>query len=216
MRTRVLVLWLRTVVVIDRLRLRLRVALHPGLQIHPSASASLCTARFVLAPGARLRIGARVVTERRRGALHFELGPGARVEIGEGTWLRTELEPVHVVAFEGARIRVGPESFLNGCHLSAKRSVELGRRVFIGPGSRVFDSDQHDLDAATPERSEAVSIGDHSWIASGVTVLRGVRVGEHCVVGAFSVVTQDVPDHTLAFGVPARVQAPIGDRSKAR
>ncbi len=170
----------------------------------------------MLAPGARLRIASGVVTERLRGALHFQLGPGAVVEIGPDTWLRTELGAVHVIAFENARIELGPESFLNAAHVSAKREVRLGRRAWIGPGSRVFDADQHDFDDARPEQVAPVSIGDHVWIASDVTVLRGVTVGDHSVVGARSVLTRDVPPHRLAYGIPARVHGEVGDRSGAR
>jgi len=188
----------------------------PGLEIDRGASTNLAHARFQLARGARLRIAAGVVTERLRGRLCFDLGPGARVEVGPGTWLRTEIGEVHVVAFAGARIEIGPEAFLNGCHLSAKREVVLGRRAWVGPGSRVFDSDQHDLDAARPERSEPVRVGDHAWIAADVTVLRGVSIGAHAVVGARSLVTSDVPAHALAFGVPARVRGVVGDRSQTR
>ena len=73
----------------------------------------------------------------------------------------------------------------------------------MGPGSRVFDADQHDLDAEHPEVMAPVTIGDYAWVASDVTVLRGVTIGEHAVIGARSLVTRDVPPHTLAFGSPA-------------
>jgi acetyltransferase-like isoleucine patch superfamily enzyme len=173
-------------------------------------------ARYVLAPGARLRLGPGVVTERLPGALHFELHPGAEVVIGEGAWLRTELGPVHLVAFENGRIELGPEAFLNGCHLSAKQAVVLGRRAWVGPGTRVFDSDQHDFDAEHPERSAPVTICEHAWVASDVTVLRGVTIGAHSVVGARSLVTRDVPPHTLVYGTPAQAHGSVGDRSRAR
>jgi hypothetical protein len=127
------------------------MARHSGLEIHPTASSNLAAARFDLAEGAQLSIGAGVVTERLAGALHFSLGRGAEVSVGEGTWLRTELGPVHIVAFEGARITLGALGFLNACHLSAKRELRTGHRTWIGAGSRVFDSDQHDLDSEHPE-----------------------------------------------------------------
>jgi acetyltransferase-like isoleucine patch superfamily enzyme len=207
---------LRAIHAIDRVRLAWLRARLPGLEIDAAASSNLAHARYALARGARLRIAAGVVTERLRGRLHFDLGPGACVEIGENAWLRTEIGEVHVIAFAGARIRIGPESFLNGCHLSSKREVGLGRRVWIGPGSRVFDSDQHDLDVARPERTEPVKIGDHVWISSDVTILRGVTIGSHAVIGTRSLVSNDVPPHGLAFGVPARVRGVVGDRSKTR
>lgn len=210
------VLQLRTLQALDVLRLRRLRARHPGLALHPAASTNLAAARFALAPDARLEIGAGVQTERLRGALSFSLGPGARVRVGEGSWLRTEVTGIHIAAFAGAQIEIGPEAFLNGCHLSAKRELRLGRRVTIGLGSRVFDADQHDLDDARPELAEPVAIGDFAWIASDVTVLRGVSIGAHSVVGAHSLVTRDVPPHTLAFGQPAAPRGPVGDRSRAR
>jgi acetyltransferase-like isoleucine patch superfamily enzyme len=169
-----------------------------------------------MGPGARLRIGPGVVTERRRHALRFLLGPNADVEIGPGTWLRTDLGPVIVACFEGARMVLGPESFLNGAHLSAKRELVLGRRAWIGPGSRVFDSDQHDFDAERPEAIAPVHIGDHVWVASDCTVLKGVTIGAHAVVGARSLVTRDVPPHTLVLGAPATPRGRVGDRSRVR
>jgi len=210
------VLALRAIQALDRVRLAwLRTRL-PGLELDPGASTNLALARFELAPGARLAIASGVVTERLRGRLHFDLGPGAEIRVGAGTWLRTQVAELHLVAFAGARIEIGPESFLNGCHLSAKREVVLGRRAWVGPGSRVFDADQHDLDAARGERIEPVRIGDYAWVAADVTVLRGVAIGAHAVVGTRSLVTHDIPAHALAFGTPARVRGVVGDRSRVR
>ncbi len=50
-----------------------------------------------------------------------------------------------------------------------------------------------------------VEIGDHAWLNFGVSVLRGVKIGEGAVIGAGSLVTKDVPSYTLAVGNPARV-----------
>lgn len=50
-----------------------------------------------------------------------------------------------------------------------------------------------------------VRIGRGSWIGQNVVVMPGVTIGPYCVVGANSVVTQDVPEGSVAVGVPARV-----------
>jgi acetyltransferase-like isoleucine patch superfamily enzyme len=197
-------------------RLRLLCWLEPGIELHPEASPNLAGARFQLAAGGRLRIGRGVVTEHRPGALSFQVGEGAEIDIAEGVWLRTEIGPIHLAAHEGARLRIGPESILSGCQLSATRSIELGRRAWVGPGSRVFDSDPHDLDAEHPRSSAPVVIGDHVWVAADCTVLKGVTLGAHAVVGTRSLVTEDVPPHSLVFGQPAKVRGTVGDRSRAR
>jgi acetyltransferase-like isoleucine patch superfamily enzyme len=197
----------------DRRCLRRLARRHPGLEIDPRASTNFSRARFELGPGARLRIGAGVVTERRAEGVRLVVEAGAEIVIGAGTWLRSDLQSVHLVAFEGGRIEIGRESFLNGCHLSAKREVRLGERVMVGPGSRVFDSDQHALDADRPEQGAPVAVGDCVWIASDVTVLRGVEIGAHSVVGAHALVTRSLPPHSLAYGAPAEVRGRIGDRT---
>jgi maltose O-acetyltransferase len=200
----------------NRLRLRLQCWLQPGIEVHPEASGNLGGARFQVAPGGRLRIARGVVTEHRPGALSFQVGTGGVLEVGEGVWLRTEIGPIHLAAHEGAELRIGPESILSGCQISAMRSIVLGRRAWIGPGSRVFDSDPHDLDAERPRSPDPVAIGDHVWVAADCTVLKGVTIGEHSVVGTRSLVTRDVPPHTLVHGQPAEPRGAVGDRSKAR
>ncbi|HBZ72516.1 MAG TPA: hypothetical protein DEP35_23375 [Deltaproteobacteria bacterium] len=206
--------FLRTIQAVDRWRLVRLQRAHPGLEIDSTASTNLAVAHYELGPGARLRIGRGVVTERTPGALCFVLGAGASIEIGEGTWLRTELGPNYLRAFDGARIVLGAGSWLNGCHLSAKRAILCGRRAWIGPGARLIDADQHALDSEHPERIAPITLGDHVWITSDVTILRGVSIGDHCVIGARSVVTRDIPPHTMARGIPAHPRGKVGDRSE--
>ncbi len=216
MRPWLLRLLLRAIQAADRRRLRRLAGLHPGLRIDPTASTNLAVARFELGPGAELRIGAGVVTERFPGALVFHVEGGARMEIGDDVWLRTEFAPIYLASFEGARLSIGNGCWLSGCHLSAKQSLTLGTGDWVGPGCRVLDADQHALDAEHPERRGPVSLGDHVWLTTDVTVLRGVQIGSHSVVGARSLVVADIPPHSLAYGVPAQVRGRVGDRSTVR
>jgi len=59
--------------------------------------------------------------------------------------------------------------------------------------------------------AKPVVIERNVWIAAGVTIIGGVRVGENSVVAAGSVVTRDVPPNALVGGNPARVIRSIGD-----
>jgi len=204
---------LRAVHAWDRVHLAALRALEPGLSVAPDAAAAFAGARLRIAPGGRVAIGAGAVTERRPGWLTLMAGAGAEVRVEAGAWLRTEIAPVVLVAYPGARLVVGPGALLNGCTVSAKREVTIGARALLGPGRRVYDADQHDRDAEHPEVVAPVAIGDHAWIASDVTVLRGVTVGAHAVVGTRSVVRTDVPAHTFAAGLPAVPRGRIGDRS---
>lgn len=55
-----------------------------------------------------------------------------------------------------------------------------------------------------PRRVDPVRIKRGTWIGTGALILPGVTIGEYCIIGAGAVVTSDIPDHTLALGVPAR------------
>lgn len=50
-----------------------------------------------------------------------------------------------------------------------------------------------------------VLIGDGSYIGINTVIVGNVKIGKHCVIGANSVVTKDVPDYSVAVGIPARV-----------
>lgn len=50
-----------------------------------------------------------------------------------------------------------------------------------------------------------IEVGEYSFIGANSTIMPGVTIGHHCVIGAGSVVTKDVPDGMVAVGVPARV-----------
>ena len=52
------------------------------------------------------------------------------------------------------------------------------------------------------------------WLGGGVIVCPGVTIGDDTVVGAGAVVTRDLPSGVVAYGNPARVQRPIGDRDR--
>ena len=212
MRRALVLLLLRAVQAWDRLRLRGLMRKHPGLRIDPTASTNLAVARFELAPGSELVIGAEVTTERLAGELCFHVESGGRVEVGRATWLRCEVEKIRLVAYTGGRLRLGAECFLNGCQLSAKERVEVGVGAMIGPGCRVYDSDQHPLDDETPERPRPVEIGECVWVASDVTVTKGSVIGGHSVIGTRSLVAGHIDEHTLAYGVPAMPRAHVGKR----
>ena len=50
-----------------------------------------------------------------------------------------------------------------------------------------------------------VLIKKGAWIGAGASIMPGICVGKHAIVGAASVVTHDVPDYAVAVGNPAKV-----------
>jgi len=104
-----------------------------------------------------------------------------------------------------ALLRIDKGTYLNrNTLIVAERSVEIGKNCKISWDVIIMDSDQHVL--GNPNEANApVVIGDDVWIGCRAIILKGVRVGRGAVIGAGSVVTKDVPEYTVAGGVPAKV-----------
>lgn len=62
------------------------------------------------------------------------------------------------------------------------------------------------------EYAKPITIGKNCWIASSVTIIGGVHIGNSCVIGAGSVVTRDIPDDSLALGNPCKVIREITEK----
>ena len=132
-----------------------------------------------------------------------------RLEVGEGTLL----EPgVWITAPGDARIRIGSGSFLNlGVMVAAHTLVEIGDHCMFANGCFVTDGNHRfdDPDKPVPWQGFTTKgptrIGDNVWCGAHVVITSGVTVGERCVIGANSVVTQDLPPFSIAVGAPAKV-----------
>jgi len=198
----------------DRMRFALFAArFGERLRADRSASPNLRFAELRIEPGGVLEVGAGFAAERARGN-HIWVQSGGRVTLGPRVWLRTECGENRITAAEGACVEIGARCLVNGAMLHANVGIRMGDDSMIGFGSRVLDSDFHDLDVNTPERSAKVSIGERVWIASDVTVLAGVTIGDDVVVGARSLVTRDLPPRVLALGSPAVPVRAIGPRAR--
>jgi acetyltransferase-like isoleucine patch superfamily enzyme len=63
----------------------------------------------------------------------------------------------------------------------------------------------HDIHDLSQHVGGDIVVGDNVWIGAGAILLPGVTIGVNSIVGAGSVVTQDIPDNKIAVGNPARV-----------
>lgn len=95
-------------------------------------------------------------------------------------------------------------------HLVAMNSVCIGDNVLFADRVFISDCTHNYSDASIPIINQEVKvikpirIGEDSWIGENVCVC-GANVGKHCVIGANSVVTKDIPDYCVAVGSPAKV-----------
>lgn len=107
----------------------------------------------------------------------------------------------------GRNIHIGRKVFINsGCKFQDQGGIYIGDNVLIGHNVVLATLD-HDL---APSRRadmipQSIHIGNNVWIGSNSTILGGVTIGENAVIAAGSVVTKNVPENTVAAGVPAKI-----------
>jgi acetyltransferase-like isoleucine patch superfamily enzyme len=102
-------------------------------------------------------------------------------------------------------IQIGNGTYLNrGTELVAARQITIGRDCKIARDVIVMDTDQHALPNGELI-AKPVRIEDRVWIGARAIILKGVTIGHDAVIGAGSVVTHDIPAHSIAAGAPARV-----------
>ena len=130
-----------------------------------------------------------------------------RMHIGERVRFAAATVPTELVAFTGGELTIGPRTFVNyGCSFAATERVSIGADCLFGPYVNVTDNDFHDLrDRSRQPASQPVTIGDHVWIGTRALILPGVTIGDGAVIGAGSVVTNDVPPNGIVAGNPARL-----------
>jgi maltose O-acetyltransferase len=111
----------------------------------------------------------------------------SKITIGDGTWINN-----------------------NFCAIAEHSFINIGKRVLIGTGVEIFDSDFHGISTEDRGQSKAdwskpVVIEDDVFLGSNVRVLKGVTIGKGSVVANSSVVVKSIPPGVIAGGNPARV-----------
>lgn len=172
---------------------------------------------------------------RLRFADHVRLG--RRVYLDEGVYLHACPDGIaigddslvmhgailHVYNFRDlphAFIRIGRECLIGERSiLRGQGGITVGDRVYTAPMvqilavNHVFD-DPHRPFIEQGITAEGIHVEDDVWIGAGAIITDGVRIGRGAVIAAGAVVTQDVPAHTVAGGVPARVLRAVGEEER--
>ena len=123
-----------------------------------------------------------------------------------------------MVSLGGGKIEVGKVATVSMfSRIGAIGYVKIGDYVEMGPNCFIADynHEYENIDvpikrqgvrfSAMIDGSPNVVIGDGSWLGTHVVVAGNIKIGKHCVIGANSVVSKDIPDYCVAVGSPAKV-----------
>lgn len=106
----------------------------------------------------------------------------------------------------GRNIRIGKNVFINhGCTFLDLGGITIEDDALIGPNVQLI-TENHPVHPAERKALDlkSVLVKRNAWIGAGAIILPGVTIGENSVVAAGAVVNKDVPDNTIAGGVPAK------------
>lgn len=132
-------------------------------------------------------------------------------------------ENVHVEQFfhcdYGCNIHVGENFYANyDCVMIDVCEIRIGDNVMLAPRVGIYTAG-HPIDADVRncglEFGKPITIGNDVWIDGNVVINPGVTIGNDVVIGSGSVVTKDIPDHTVAVGNPCRVLRKITEEDRA-
>ena len=151
--------------------------------------------------GYNVFIGDRVVI--------FQDKDGGPVEFGERVHIYGE---TFIQTGFGGSLKIGDNSHIHPrCQINAYCSkINIGRGVQIAPNCAFYPYN-HGIEPGKlileqPLYSKGdIIVGNDAWLGFGVIVLDGVHIGKGAVIGAGSVVTQNIPDGAIAVGNPARI-----------
>ena len=140
----------------------------------------------------------------------------ARIHVGAGCFIDRSAYFNPVLAYAGRhyapRIEIGDGVYIGACSqlhamdaVTLEDGVVLSDHVYVSDIAHGLDPTQGPIMAQALASKGPVRIGAHTFVGFGVSILPGVTLGRHCVVGTRAVVTRDFPAYSMVAGSPARL-----------
>ena len=102
-------------------------------------------------------------------------------------------------------VKIGKNvTVMNGALMMSAGGITLEDNVLIAANVQLI-SNNHDTYDRYVITCKPILIKEGAWVGAGATILPGVTVGKHAIIGANSVVSKDIPDYAVAVGCPAKV-----------
>ena len=111
------------------------------------------------------------------------------------------------------KLKIGNNVYINSnCLAMARGGITIEDNVMLAANVQLL-SNNHDEYNRQILLCKPIHIKKGAWIGAGASILPGVTIGKHAIVGASAVVTKDVGDYEVVVGVPAKVVKTL-DESK--
>ncbi|MEM1261945.1 MAG: DapH/DapD/GlmU-related protein [Pseudomonadota bacterium] len=162
----------------------------------------------IIRHGSKINIGSDVIFDDNC-VIDAKGGPDSRITIGNGVFVGRNT----IVYTKGGEIEIGDNVNIGvNCDIYSKNRVSIGENTMVAAYCYIMSGGQYDYQSETPFYQQNSSsrgpteIGNSCWLGAKVTVQDNVTIGARAVVGAGAVVTKNIPEASVAIGVPARVR----------
>jgi len=146
--------------------------------------------------------------------IHRSAEVSKKARIGDGTSIWNEVQ-IREKARIGKNCRLGKSVYIDvsviigdNCKIqnfaTLYNGLTVGDEVFVGPHV-CFTNDPYPRAVSPDWNIVPTRVKDGASIGANATILCGVVIGKNAMVGAGAVVVDDVPDHALVVGNPARI-----------
>ena len=132
------------------------------------------------------------------GKMKIMVEPSSSIVIGDRLHIRG---PFYLKALMGGKIEIGDECFFNhNCSITCINKVKIGSHCKFGNNLVIVDHD-HNFKHQTNDEyvSDPIQIGNNVWIGANVTILKGVSIGDNCLIAAGSIVRKNIPINTVLY-----------------
>ena len=133
------------------------------------------------------------------------------ISIGTNTYISKDAW-ISMIADYKPKLEIGDNVYIGryltlSCvgKININNNVMISDRCYIGDAVHGFNIKNKPIKEQLIYSAGNITIGENSWIGIGVSILPGVVIGKHCVIGANSVVTKNIPDYHIAAGNPAKI-----------
>lgn len=131
---------------------------------------------------------------------------GKKVIVRPSTFLCTHCSSSHLQIADD--VEIGNHSTISCFNeIDIMRGVLTGPQVWIGDNNHEYENPNIPIrfQGVRAKKGDRILIESGTWIGTNVVIVGNVRIGKNCVIGANSVVTKDIPDYSVAVGIPAKV-----------
>ncbi|MDP2454938.1 MULTISPECIES: DapH/DapD/GlmU-related protein [unclassified Kaistella] len=129
----------------------------------------------------------------------LDISPEAIFEIAENVTLNSNN---FITVKKNARLKIGKETYITRATISCLGEIEIGENCILGEGMKLFDHNhQYTTNPFSVSKTDfnigKIKIGNNVWTGANVTILKGVTIGDNCIIGTGVLVYKDVPDNSL-------------------